>query len=225
MTFLLTNDDGIDAPGIQALQQAIRINTRIVAPAQPFSGCGHQVTTHAPIRVEQRSENAFAVSGTPADCVRVGIFHWCRDVEWVISGINAGGNMGADVYISGTVAAVREAALHRIPAIAVSQYRQFPMEINWDLAARWTAQVLADLLSRPLKPGTFWNVNLPHLPPTSPDPEMVFCPACTQPLPLDFRIDGEWFHYTGRYPQRQRDPDSDVEVCLSGRIAITLISV
>jgi 5'-nucleotidase len=76
-----------------------------------------------------------------------------------LSGINAGGNLGADVYISGTVAAVREAALHGIPGIAISHYRQGSRPLDWGWASHWTALVLEKLFSIPLQPGEFWNVN------------------------------------------------------------------
>src|SRR4051794_34816796 len=115
MILMLTNDDGIEAPGLSALEAAAEgVGERriVVAPAGPQSGCGHAVTTHRPIRVDRRGESAFAVEGTPADCVRLAIHHLDPGVDWVLSGINSGGNLGADVYHSGTVAAVREAVLH-----------------------------------------------------------------------------------------------------------------
>jgi Survival protein SurE len=110
MTIILTNDDGIDAPGIQALLQAVTGKMIIVAPQGQLSGCGHQVTAHSPIHVDRRSEFEYAVGGTPADCVRIALNHIFPKPDLVLSGINAGGNLGVDVYISGTVAAVREAA-------------------------------------------------------------------------------------------------------------------
>ncbi len=228
MTILLTNDDGIDAPGLQALRQAIRqvpYQPVIVAPQSHQSGCGHQVTTTTPIHVQQRSPQEYAVAGTPVDCVRIGLSHLCTEVKWVLSGINAGGNLGADVYISGTVAAVREAALHRVPAIAFSQYRHKGREIDWNVAAHLVSHVLAKLLSHPTEPGTFWNVNLPHLPVDAPLPEFTLCQPCTQPLPANYRIESDYFHYAGDYANRARDRGSDVDVCFSGKIAITQIRV
>lgn len=222
MTLILTNDDGIDAPGIKALLKAVNGEKVIIAaPRDHLSGCGHQVTTTQPIHVHRRSDNEYAIAGTPADCIRIGIAHISHNVKFVLSGINAGGNMGADVYISGTVAAVREAAFQGIPGIAVSHYRKGKSNVDWDVAARWTAGVLADLLNRPPEPGTYWNVNLPHLLPGDPDPEVVFCEPCTQPLPVNYRIEGENFHYVGDYAKRERTPGSDVDVCFSGKIAIT----
>lgn len=224
---VLTNDDGIDAPGIRALRQAVTPHAPVilVAPRDHQSGCGHQVTTTQGIEVCQRSPGEYAIAGTPVDCVRLALHSLCPDIQLVLSGINAGGNLGADVYISGTVAAVREAALHRIPAIAVSQYKKGKRAIDWDVAATWTANVLTELLSRPLAPGSFWNVNLPHLEPDAPMPEIVFCESCTQPLPAHYRVEGDWYHYAGEYAKRDRDPGSDVEVCFSGRIAVTQIHV
>ncbi|MBW4637340.1 MAG: 5'/3'-nucleotidase SurE [Gloeocapsa sp. UFS-A4-WI-NPMV-4B04] len=230
MLLILTNDDGIDAPGMRSLKQACRqtsvLKTNdskviIAAPKDHLSGCGHQVTTTQPIHVQRRSDTEYAIAGTPADCVRIAYTHICPDVKYVISGINAGGNMGADTYISGTVAAVREAAFHRVPGIAVSHYRKGKRNVDWDVAARWTAGVLTDLLKRPAEPGTFWNVNLPHLEPGDPDPDVVFCEPCTQPLPVNYRVEGDNFYYVGEYGKRDRTPGSDVDICFSGKIAVT----
>ncbi|MBW4657375.1 MAG: 5'/3'-nucleotidase SurE [Drouetiella hepatica Uher 2000/2452] len=229
MTIILTNDDGIDAPGLRSLLQVTAkklMNVAIVAPQLPHSGCGHQVTTHRPFQLECRSPAEFAVDGTPADCTRISVSHLFPDeVEWVLSGINPGGNLGADVYISGTVAAVREAALHRIPGIAISHYIQRRRPIDWDLAAQLSLKVLDKLMSLPPQPGTYWNVNLPHLDIHSPEPEIVVCPLCTQPLPVAYRLEADHFHYAGDYSQRRRDPGSDVEVCFSGQISVTPIEL
>lgn len=223
MTWILTNDDGIDAPGLEALAAAVTEPVLIVAPQTHQSGCGHQVTTTRPIAVEQRTPHSFAVDGTPADCVRLALSQLCPAVSLVLSGINAGANLGVDSYISGTVAAVREAAFHRIPGIAFSQYRQGNRPIDWQRSQDWTTAVLQKLLSLPLAPDRFWNVNLPHLLPDDPDPEIVFCSPCTCPLPIAYRRDGAAYHYVGRYADRQRVAGTDVEVCFAGAIAVTQI--
>ncbi|HLO88479.1 MAG TPA: 5'/3'-nucleotidase SurE [Nostocaceae cyanobacterium] len=226
MTIILTNDDGIDAPGIQALLKAVNGEQVIIAaPLEHQSGCGHQVTTHSPIRLQRRSEFEYAIAGTPADCVRIATTQICQDVKFVLSGINAGGNLGVDSYISGTVAAVREAAIHGIPGVAISHYRKGKLNFNWDLAAKFTSTVLADLLKRPLTPGYFWNVNLPHLLPEEAEPEIVFCQPCTKPLPVSYRVEGDNFYYVGEYGKRDRTPGSDVDVCFSGKIAVTMLKV
>jgi len=223
MHFLLTNDDGIDAPGLQALiEAAVPLGEiTVAAPVSALSGCSHRVTTDQPFRVLPRASRRFAVEGTPADCVRVGLHRLAPSASWVLSGINQGGNLGADVWHSGTVAAVREAVLHGRPGIAVSQYRRKGAEFDWQRAAGWLTPLLADLLARPWKRGTFWNINLPHLAPNAADPEVVFCPLDPSPLPLSFHADGEWLQYNGVYHDRGREMGTDVDVCFGGRIAVT----
>lgn len=222
MTLILTNDDGIDAPGIRALLKAVAgKKVMVAAPRDHLSGCGHQVTTTKAINVQQRSLAEYAIAGTPADCTRLALSHLCQDASFVLSGINAGGNMGADVYISGTVAAVREAAFHGVPGIAVSHYRKGKKNVDWDTAARWTAKVLADLMNRTPEVGTYWNVNLPHLEPGDPDPEVIFCQPSTQPLPVNYRIEGNDYYYVGEYAKRDRRSGTDVDVCFAGKIAVT----
>ena len=225
MAFLLTNDDGIDAPGIQALWDVVVGDSAIVAPQHQHSGCGHTVTTTLPITVDRRSPTQFAVAGTPADCVRLGLTHLYPQTQCVLSGINAGGNLGTDVYMSGTVAAVREAALMGIPGIAISHFRRRPLSIDWSFAAKMAAHTIAELLARPLPPGSFWNVNLPHLDPASDIPEVVYCPPCKQPLPASYTLEGETYRYSGRYGDRQRDPGADTDVCFNGKIAVTQLSI
>src|SRR5579884_3695584 len=154
MKLLLTNDDGIDAPGLQALADAAGPlgDPVVAAPVGALSGCSHRVTTHGPIRVQERGRGRYAVEGTPADCVRVALHDLARDAGWVLAGINQGGNLGADVWHSGTVAAVREAVLHGWPGIAVSQYHKKGWPIDWQCAASWVVQVLRRLLAQPWQP-------------------------------------------------------------------------
>ncbi len=226
MKLLLTNDDGIDAPGLKALLAAARHlgEPVVVAPHAHLSGCSHRVTTDGPFRVARRGDG-FAVEGTPADCVRVALHEIAPDAAWVLSGINAGGNLGADVYHSGTVAAAREAVLHGFPAVALSHYRRRGNDFDWGRAAQWAVPLLRDLMARERKPGVLWNVNLPHLEPGDADPEVVFCPLDPAPLPLDFRRDGELWHYAGDYHGRRRAAGSDVDVCFGGRVAVTRLEL
>jgi 5'-nucleotidase len=225
MKLLLTNDDGIDAEGLQALCLSARSfgDLTVAAPASHQSGCSHTTTTGRGIRVEERSPAVFAVHGTPADCTRIGLLKLVPDATWVLSGINHGGNLGADVHYSGTVAAVREAVLHGWPGIAVSHYRKKGLEYDWIRSALWTNRVLGELLSRPWEAGTFWNVNLPHLLPEDPDPEIVFCQLDPHPLPLSYRHEEGMHYYDGDYHARKRTPGADVDVCFGGRIAATKV--
>jgi 5'-nucleotidase len=224
---VLTNDDGVDAPGLAALREATRslVGCRVFAPLGPQSGCGHVVTNHRPIAVTSLPDGQLAVDGTPADCVRVALHRFGSEVGWVLSGINAGGNLGADLHHSGTVAAVREAAIHGVPGIAFSHYIARGRSLDWPRAARWTAAILLDLMDRPPEFGTFWNVNLPHPEPGGPDPELVYCPVDTSPLPLAFRDGPDGLVYCGDYQRRARVASSDVDVCFGGRIAVSKVHV
>ncbi len=224
MALILTNDDGIDAPGIRALQSALFDQpTIIVAPDRPLSGCSHQLNRSGELVITRRNETEYAVSGMPADCTRVAISYLAPQARWVLSGINAGGNLGADIYVSGTVAAVREAALLRVPGVALSHYIEDHRPIDWAIAARLARRVLTKLMQRKWVAGRFWNVNLPHLQPGAPEPQIIDCPTCTQPLPTEFRVEDDRFWYIGEYRDRRRDPGADVEVCLSGNISVSEI--
>ncbi len=227
LNFLLTNDDGIDAPGIAALKQAsAQFGTAvIVAPDQHLSGCSHQATTSRGLQLAEMGDNRYALDGSPVDCTRIGLMHVAPDTQWVLSGINEGGNLGADVYLSGTVAAAREACLLGKPAIAISQYvRRRP--IQWDIAARWTVPVLEMLLERPPDPGTFWNVNLPQPAESSPEvPRWVFCSVDPHPLPVAYELIDGRLHYRARYHDRARQVGSDVELCFAGHITISQIGL
>ncbi len=225
--FVLTNDDGIGAPGILALQAAMNGlgQSVIVAPDTHLSGCSHQLNRGGAIAIDQRSDSEYAIGGTPADCSRVAISHLYPDADWVLSGINAGGNLGSDTYVSGTVAAIREAALLRKPGIAISQYRYRSQPFDWPRATRLAHQAIQQLMKTDTQPGEFWNVNLPAPPLDGKDdePDVIFCNQCTQPLPTEFAIDESGFRYVGAYEKRLRDRGGDVEVCFGGQISAVKI--
>jgi len=226
MKFLLTNDDGIDAPGLEALVSAARTlgEPVVVAPAGPQSGVSHAVTWHGGVRIEPRGDERYAIHGTPADCTRLGLLRVVPDAKWVLSGINHGANLGADMHYSGTVAAVREAVLHGWPGIAVSHYRKSGMEFDWARAVKWLTPILTELLTKPIEPGLFYNVNLPILPAEANDPEVVWCPLDPNPLPLNYRHEEEsGLFYAGDYQLRHRKPGADVDICFGGRIAVTAV--
>jgi 5'-nucleotidase len=228
MKFLLTNDDGVEAPGLEALEKAVdgAGDSIVMAPSDAKSGCAHATTTDRPFRLLRLDDARYSVEGTPADCVRVGLHHFPDEIDWVLAGINSGGNLGVDVYHSGTVAAVREAALRGIPAIAFSHYRNRPLtDQDWQRAAAWARYLLDELLKRPVEAGVYWNVNLPILGPGDGRPEVVFCPLDPSPLPLSFDGNGETLLYNGVYAKRPRIEGADVDVCFGGRIAVTRVVV
>lgn len=231
MIVILTNDDGIDAPGLAALEAACRGRAArliVVAPKHPHSGCGHRITTDRPLAMERVGDDRYHVDGTPADCVRLALANPAATggaaIEWVFSGINEGGNLGVDVHHSGTVAAAREAAMHGIRAVAASHYRRRDAAIDWRRAAAWMAEVLDHLVAEaaPLAAGEFWNVNLPH-----PDesqqtlPPLVACGFDPSPLPIGYTEEPEGWRYRSRYQERGRLPGHDVATCFGGGIALT----
>lgn len=228
MKILITNDDGIHAPGLEALHKvAARLGeVHMYAPHQPVSGCSHQVTTDGPIQVRDVEAGRFTVSGTPVDCVRVALLWKETNVDWVLSGINDGGNLGIDTIMSGTVSAAREAALLGKKAIALSQYRRRSLPFDWDWATRFVKHLLPQLMRRPLPARSFWNVNLPHEPDYSTaEPHLVFCGVDPHPLPISYeQINGD-LHYRSDYHARKRKLGADVDVCFGGRIAVSVISI
>ncbi len=229
MHFLLANDDGIDAPGLAMLAEVAAEfgDVTVVAPDRQFSGCGHQTTTDGHVTVEEVGPRRFAITGTPADCTRLGLMHLAdEDVDWVLAGVNHGGNLGIDTAMSGTVAVVREASLFGKPGIAVSQYHRRradgSMPMDWETVRPKLRAVFERLLTSHPEPGHLWNVNLPdpgdHEPPV---PEIVDAPLDLGPLAFDYHVDGDAYTFRGRYHERGRTPGSDVDVCFSGRIALT----
>ena len=228
LKIVLTNDDGIDAPGLDALVQCLRKLGKaiIVAPQHAQSGIAHRVTTRDPIRINRLGQNRHSVDGTPADCARIALKVIAPDANWLISGINAGANLGSDVYNSGTVAAAREAAILGYRAVAVSQYIAKDQQVNWAITGYHAQRVLQMLFGREPGSGYFWNVNLPH--PLRMDSEIAyqFCGLDTHPHKYVYRQTGAELFYDGSIHERPRDPGKDVAVCFDkGQIAITRIAV
>ena len=170
MTYLiLTNDDGVDAPGILALFEAISQivdEVQIVAPAVNQSMSGHKITLFQEIQIEEKrvaDKKAIAVHGSPADCIALaalGVVKW--PPRLVISGINRGANMGQDVVYSGTVSAAIEATIQGVPAIAVSLDNQQANTVDdYRQAASIAAQVIKHTLTHGIPPFTILNLNIP----------------------------------------------------------------
>jgi 5'-nucleotidase len=225
---ILTNDDGIDAPGLETLQKCIQNEGQIVivAPTKPQSGIGHKVTTRPPIRVTKLGSNRYSVDGTPADCSRIALKQLAPDADWLIAGINPGANLGSDVYNSGTVAAAREAAILCCRSIAISQYIAKDQEVNWDMTGYHAAAVLKMLMEKNIEPQYFWNVNLPHPLINYSEIPVGFCGLDTNPHQYDFRQNENDYIYNGSIHERPRNPGTDVAVCFDEReISITRIAV
>jgi len=223
---ILTNDDGFDAPGLEALKMALRRNgaLTVVAPDAPQSGIGHRVTTAAQIEVTRVENNRYRVRGTPADCSRIALKKIAPGSDWLIAGINPGANLGSDIYHSGTVAAAREAAILGCRSIALSQYISAGGTIDWQATQHHAGKVLKVLLDRPLPARHFWNVNLPHPISLNDRLSIEFCGLDTCPHRYDFNIDNDRYLYQGSIHDRPREPGKDVAVCFDqGNIAVTCI--
>lgn len=166
---LVSNDDGIHAPGIKFLEQVARElsdDVWVVAPSHEQSGAGHSLTLSEPIRYRQVEERRFAVSGTPTDSVMMAVNHILADKRptLVLSGINRGGNLAEDVTYSGTVAAAFEGMLAGIPSIALSQVMSRPPAANRWIASRAHARaVIESLLDEGWPENVLINVNFPPL--------------------------------------------------------------
>ena len=171
MRILLTNDDGIHAPGLDVLERIARQfsdDIWIVAPAEEQSGAGHSLTLSRPVRLRQFDERRFAVSGTPTDAVMMALRTVMADKpDLILSGVNRGANLGDDVTYSGTVSAAIEGTLAGIRSIALSQvYEKEGMgdTVPFAAAEAWAARVIQPLLDAPFAPRTLVNVNFPARP-------------------------------------------------------------
>ena len=223
MQILLTNDDGIDAPGLALLAEVVgeRAEAVVVAPDRHLSGCAHRVVTDDELILDDRGAGRFALTGTPADCVRIGLLHVCPEAKWVLSGVNDGGNLGVDTFLSGTVAGAREAALFERPSIALSRYRKGGRSKAWPPLADALRGVLDELLAETPGPGAIWNVNFPDLEDVTATSRTIRCPLEPGHLPVRYEASDNRFRYRGIYADRPRRPGSDVDVCFSGNIAVT----
>jgi len=173
MRVLISNDDGIRAPGLRRLAEVMaeRAEVWVVAPDRERSAVSHAISLHAPLRAERLGEREYAVDGTPTDCVYLALNHFLpTPPDVVLSGINRGANLGNDVLYSGTVSAAMEGALFGFPAAAVSlclpdnHDEAGAAEHHLDTAAELAAAVATSLFERPMPPGVLLNLNVPNRP-------------------------------------------------------------
>jgi 5'-nucleotidase len=158
---LCSNDDGIEAPYLTALTALIEpfADVLVVAPERQRSAVSHAITLHKPLRLTEVGPNRYALSGTPVDCVYIGMLKLCdRAPAVVVSGVNDGYNLGSDVFYSGTVAAAVEGALRGAAGIACSVA---PRATDPDRAIRFAAAVVRAAVTEPIPAGTVLNVNMP----------------------------------------------------------------
>jgi 5'-nucleotidase len=161
---LVTNDDGIQSPGLRILARALAPLGRVVvvAPDRERSAVSHALTLHLPLRATEQAGDWWAVDGTPTDCVNIGIHGLVKATpQLVVSGINLGANLGDDLTYSGTVAAAMEATLMGVPAFAVSLAGERFTEEDFCWAGRWAAHLASLVRDHGLPADTFLNVNVP----------------------------------------------------------------
>jgi len=166
MHFLVSNDDGIEARGIQVLFGRLRElgKVTLVAPDTNRSGASNSLTLDSPVRIDEIAERTYRVRGTPTDCVHIALTGLLeKDPDIVVSGINAGANLGDDVIYSGTVAAAMEGRFLGLPAIAVSLVFNDRPE-HFETAAEAVALMVERLRSDPLPADTILNINVPDIP-------------------------------------------------------------
>jgi len=168
MRVLLSNDDGIQAPGLALLEKIMRGFTDdvwVVAPESDNSGAAHSLTLAQPVRLRKRGERAYAVSGTPTDSVLLAVLELMTDrrPDLMLSGINRGGNLGEDITYSGTVAAAMEASLLGIPAIALSQNRSGSGRTRWHTAEHHAPDLIRRLVAHGWPANVLINVNFPDV--------------------------------------------------------------
>ena len=161
---LVTNDDGIHAPGLRALADALRAIAKItiIAPLHERSAAAQSLTLRAPVYCDRIADGEYAVDGTPADAMILAFTTLLKEkIDLVISGINPGGNLGENIHYSGTVAAAKEASIHHTPAIAISLVSR-PPKFDFAPNAAFAARLASIVLEKGLPAGVILNVNVPQ---------------------------------------------------------------
>ncbi len=228
---LITNDDGIEAPGLAVLERIageLADEVWVVAPEHDRSGVSHAVSLHHPIRITERGVRRFGLTGTPGDCAVMGVCHLMADAppQLLLSGVNRGANLGLETVFSGTVGGAMTGMLLGIPSIALSQAWTDRAKVRWETAAALGAAVVRQLLEIGWGAATCLNVNFPDLPATEVRPLTLARqgPGLIQGMQVETRIDprGLTYHWVSfRRGPRDQGPDSDVEAVAAGYIAVT----
>jgi 5'-nucleotidase len=241
MRVLLTNDDGISAPGLQAARRALReldgVEVDVIAPDSNRSATARSITTRSPLSVEEvefgDGDRGFATDGTPVDCVRfadLGLIGARPDL--IVSGINHGSNLGDDITYSGTVAAAFEGIVLGIPAIAVSQQSSsggmgyVSGRFDFGIAAPFTAQLVRRLIEAPMPPETLVNVNLPAGEPSGIEVTRLGKRLYNDELKLvdeDPESGKRRYEIYGFEPSFEDEEGTDLSAVARGRVSVTPI--
>lgn len=230
MKILLSNDDGVHAPGIRTLHVELsqRYDSTIIAPLEERSTTGHSLSLDRPLRLERLDNAVYGCSGFPADCVLMGIGHLMKAQrpDVVISGINRGANLAQDLYYSGTIAAAREAAFHGIPSMAVSLvFESMKDQHRYETAAAFVRMALEQQIHSACPRLNLLNINVPNV-------ELSKIKGCKltdigfrrYSEEIHVRMDArerEYFWVAGIYKGFEPNASSDCEAVSQGYISIT----
>ncbi len=235
MKILITNDDGINAPGLKVLADIARTlsdDVWIVAPDTNQSGASHSLTLHEPLRCSEVGEKTFAVRGTPTDCVIMGVRHILlkSPPDLILSGVNRGSNIAEDVTYSGTIAGAIEGSLLGIRSIAMSQSIDYDAgDIHWETGLAHGPEIVKRLLATDWNPAVLMNVNFPPLPPEKVGGVMVTVQGKRDQaqLHIEERFD-TWKqpYYWFNFERRRSNPieGTDLWAIYRGLISVTPLS-
>jgi len=233
MRILLTNDDGIHARGLAALEQIaneIGDEVWVCAPETDQSGLAHSLTLSEPLRLRKVAERKFALKGTPTDCVIMGVRELMPEPpDLILSGVNSGQNIADDVTYSGTVAGAIEGSLLGIRSIALSQGYNFEggeRHIRWETVESLAPEIIRQLCDTDFPPRTLLNVNFPNCGPDEVEGvEVTRQGSFTHGLHLEKRHDGRNFPYYwirfARSPEKDQREGTDIQALIQKRISIT----
>jgi 5'-nucleotidase len=232
MRILVTNDDGINAPGIGVLQMiasSLSDDVWVVAPETEQSCAAHSLSLRRPLRIRSITERHFAVDGTPTDCVLLAIKEIIKDKkpDLLLSGINRGSNLGEDVTYSGTIAAAMEGTLLDVPSIALSQAIAPNMPVKWEVPEMLAAEVITQIIRETIPANTLINLNFPNVE-LNQVKGVIVAPQGKRKLGdnlhKNFDPDGNPYYWIGAMRNLEKDPpDSDFAAISSGYIAMTPI--
>ncbi len=228
---LLTNDDGIDAPGLailEAIAAELAREVWVVAPEHDQSGVSHAISLHHALRVSQQGERRFGVSGTPGDCAVMGICHLMTDgaPQLLLSGVNRGLNLGMETVFSGTVGGAMTGMMLGVPSIALSQAYQDRDNVSWDASRSLGARVVRDLLAIGWSKDACLNINFPACPAAEAGPLTLARQGVGMiaGMHVDTRVDprGMAYHWLNfRRGDRQQGPESDYSALRAGNVVVT----
>jgi 5'-nucleotidase len=228
---LLTNDDGIDAPGLAILEEIAKELARevwTVAPEHDQSGVSHAISLHHPIRISRQGPRRFGVTGTPGDCAVIGVCHLMTEAppDLILSGVNRGANLGIETAFSGTVGGAMTGMMLGIPSIALSQSYTDRANVRWDVARALGAATVRRLLSLGWSTATCLSVNFPDLPPADVRPMILARQGAglVHGMQVETRVDprGLTYHWIAfRRGPREQGPESDIDALRAGHVVVT----